>query len=441
MNGTANLPSIDGQSDNFLLLNFGRVIVTGSVYFGNKAKIQNSFGATMEFKSGVNTNNIEFLNLGIIKITGNWYLGNNSKLNNQNAIEASGQIEFNSSEIVNAGRLQSAGKFIISQGTYQNNCRTIAGSQFQINSTTVTNNGLIWLKADGTDPKLVNGGTINGMPGSTVKAVNLENNGKITGNGYYYFTGTTTHNNKGSIGVNNSTDRIYVYDVTRSNANTIFDAQYGTVNNNVSYSVFAAPDTVNILPNCGVASRSELLPVKWNYFTVNVSNNIPTLKWSSEQDNGTKFEIERSYDNRSYSVIHSFVDNASKTNFVYNDDQVNTHASVVYYRVRATEPTGAQKITDTRSVRFHNQAGLKVQTTPNPFNNQFSISFQSTRRENLTVLVYNLAGQQQFAKTITVANGFNSITINEAASLKPGMYMVQLVGEAGVVSTEKIVKN
>lgn len=441
VNGTANLPSIDGQSDKFLLLNFGRVTVNGTVYFGNKAKIQNSFGATMEFKSGMNTNNVEFLNLGNIKITGSWYLGNSSKLNNQNAIEATGQIEFNSSEITNAGRLQTAGKFIISQGSYQNNCRTIIGSEFQINGTTVTNNGLIWIKADGTDSKLVNGGTIIGQPGSTVKAVNLENNGTITGNGYYYFTGTTTHNKKGSIGSTNNTEHIYVFDATRSNANTIFDAQYGTIRNNVSFSAFTAPDTVNILPNCGLAARSEILPVKWNYFTVNVSNNIPTLKWSSEQDNGTKFEIERSYDNRNFSVIHSFVDNASKTNFTYNDDQVNTQASVVYYRVRATEPTGAQKITETRNVRFHNQAGLKVQATPNPFQHQFSISFQSTRRENLTVLVYNLAGQQQFAKTITVANGFNSITINEASSLKPGMYMVQLVNETGVVATEKIIKN
>lgn len=31
VNGTANLPSIDGQSDKFLLLNFGRVTVNGTV--------------------------------------------------------------------------------------------------------------------------------------------------------------------------------------------------------------------------------------------------------------------------------------------------------------------------------------------------------------------------------------------------------------------------
>lgn len=440
VNGKATLPVIDGQSEKFVLRNFGRVTVNGSTYFGNNATILNNFGATLEFKSGVNTNHVTFENTGNVKITGNWYLGNNSKLTNNNIIEATGEIEFNGSQIVNAGKLQSGSKLIMSNGKYDNNCKTIAGSIFQINGTAVKNNGLIWIKASGADPKLVNGGTIDGVAGSMIKSVNFENNGTIKGSGYYYFTGHTSHN-QGTIGTNGNTgDRIYVNDVTRTNPNTIFDAQSGTIRNNVTFSSFAAPDTVNLYPSCGLAFRSEILPVKWNYFTVNISNNIPTLNWSSEQDNGTKFEIERSYDNRNFSTIHSFVDNSSKTTFTFNDAQVNTQSTVVYYRVRATEPTGAQKITETRSVRFNNQAGLKVQATPNPFTSQFSISFQASRRENLTVRVYNLAGQQQFAKTITVANGFNSITINEAASLTRGMYMVQLVNETGVIATEKIVK-
>ena len=74
----------------FKLKNFGRTVINGSVYLGNSAKLDNNFGATIEFKNAINFNNVELSNYGIIKATGNIYIGNGSKFNNNNIIEVAG---------------------------------------------------------------------------------------------------------------------------------------------------------------------------------------------------------------------------------------------------------------------------------------------------------------------------------------------------------------
>jgi hypothetical protein len=86
------------------------------------------------------------------------------------------------------------------------------------------------------------------------------------------------------------------------------------------------------------------------------------------------------------------------------------------------------------------QNNLKVQASPNPFTNYFTISFKAERTEKMTLRVINLSGQQQFAKTITASNGFNSISVSEAANLSSGLYLVQLTNETGVIATEKMMK-
>ncbi len=441
VNGKATLPGLNGQSSRFKLKNFGRTVINGSVYMGNNAKLENNFGATIEFKNAINFNNVDLTNYGIIKATGNIYIGNGSKFNNNNIIEVGGNLEFNNTTIKNYGKVATDGQLIMSGGSYENNCMTSADEGIFINNTNLENNGLVWATNQGSNSRIVNGGTIDGEEGSVIMSHDFENNGNIQGSGYYYFTGETRHNS-GNIGTNgNNGDQIIVFDATRSNNNTIFDNQYGQVRRSVVFQQFAQPQTSGAYPACGTAFRSEvILPIRWNFFTVSLSNQLPSLQWGAEQDNGTMFEVERSYDGINFTSIYSFVAVNAENKFSYNDNTVNTNAAIAYYRIRAVEPTGAVKISETRSVRFSMQNNLKVQASPNPFTNYFTISFKAERTEKMTLRVINLSGQQQFAKTITASNGFNSISVSEAANLSRGLYLVQLTNETGVVATEKMMK-
>jgi hypothetical protein len=131
---------------------------------------------------------------------------------------------------------------------------------------------------------------------------------------------------------------------------------------------------------------------------------------------------------------------AGITEYHYDDRAVNTQASIVYYRVRAIELSGAEKFTETKTVRFNLQKGIAVQTSPNPFTSQFSLSIQSDVKTVATIRIFTLGGQLQATKSVNVGKGLNTIAITEAASFARGIYVIQLTDGNGLVASEKVVK-
>lgn len=426
----------------FILENRGITEITGSTAMnGGTQSWNNYFGATLKFSGTVSMNSDAVLvNDGTITGTSDFTVNSGSVLTNNNIITLNGAFSSNGGQFNNLGKLES-GDLTFNSGTaFTNNCRLIINGSFT-NNASLVNDGLIWIPAQYSSATLTNTGTITGTANGKVKVKNFINYGTLNGKGYYYFTGTTL--NTGTVGVSGSTtDSIKIYDATRFNPNTIFDLQFGTVRANATFSSLTAPDTVFAYTSCSTTylSMMSLLPVKWNFFYVNVSRNTPVLSWSSEQDPGTVFEIQRSYNGADFTATGTIVSKAGKMDYSFEDAAVNAQAGIVYYRIRAIELSGEQKFTDTKTVRFYNQKGVSVQTMPNPFTSQFSINYQSEETVTLVIKVYNMSGQLQASKIAMVSKGFNSIAVTEAASFPKGIYVVQLSSENNLVATEKIVK-
>ncbi len=443
--GTAKFNADLKPGDNFTIHNYGVIwCVNNAELNGNSIVLNNYFGGSIRFGKDLTLNNNNALvNRGMMTVTGNVTLNSNASITNKYVTTISGNFTLNSSsQITNEGTFQANGSMTFnSSGQVKNMCRLIAGAGITNNSNNVTNDGLIWAKASAnTNTNLItNSGKITNSANARVKSVNFTNYGTLAGSGYYYFTGTTY--NTGTTGVSgNTTDTIRIYDVTRSNANTIFDTQWGTVRPNTKYVVFAAPDTTNNFGNCSVELISNVpLPIKWNYFHVNVSNNTPALNWGAQPDPGTVFEIERSYDGSVFSSIETMNEDG-KTVFSYTDSRVNSNMAAVYYRIKAVEPTGVIKYSETRVVKFSTKNGISIQAVPNPFTSQLSISYQSAAREMLTIRIINMAGQVQVNKIVMMNSGFNSIAIAEAAGLTKGVYMLQISNSTTTIASEKIVK-
>ncbi len=441
--GSATLSSINGQSSSFYLKNYGNITVTGDTYLGNSAKLENNYGATITFNGGVNFNNSTLINNGTILAKDDWYSGSSSVLTNNNLFTVEGNLQVNGSVSTNGGTFYTKKKLTLSNATFTNTCRTAADATIEINNSTVNNDGLFWASNATHNSLITNGGTIVSTINGRIKSVNFVNNGTISGRGFLYFTGTTTNNGGGKIGKSGTTsDTLKIYDVTRTNNNGIFDNQWGTIYPNTKYVAFTAPDTVYAYPSCAMQyiSMMTVLPVKWNFFTVNLSNNIPSISWSSEQEEGTYFEIQRSYNGTDFSSVTVTASETGKTNYSYDDRNVNTDAAIVYYRIKAIERSGAQKFTEVKTIRFNNKQGVSVQTAPNPFTSQFSINYQSEEKGMLVIKIYSLNGQLQATKASSVSKGFNSVAVTEAASLVKGIYVVQLSSNGKMVASEKIVK-
>ncbi len=443
--GNATLPNFSTLS-GFSLENYGNITVNGYAQMAQSAQtFNNYFGATITFNGdfAMNISGGHFINQGDMVVNGTFSINSAATFANRRSIVVNGNINVNGGTLSNLGRFYATGKMTFaSNSVFQNNCRAIADNGIEISnaSATVYNNGLLWSTVSKNNSYFTNSGTFISTANAYVKAANLTNWGTIRGAGYFYFTGNTIGG--GNIGTaGNTSDTIRVYDVTRSNPNTIFDSHNSNVYPNVKYQVFSAPDTLNAsIGACAPETATLPLAVKWNYFLVNLSNNVPVLEWSAQLDNSTNFEVQRSYDGNNFSTIAVVLSAEEMQKYQYADQQVNTQVKVVYYRIRAVEPSGYVKFSDVRSVRFANTTNTTVQVTPNPFTSQFSIGYTAAARENVQIRVINLSGQVMVTRSATMNAGFNSLTVTEASSLTKGMYLVQIVSENRVVASEKLLK-
>jgi hypothetical protein len=429
-------------NSDFVLLNYGTLWAKQVVELNGSSQTWNIlYGSTLKLDQGLTNNGNTIINRGTITSGGSIVLNSGAVLTNRYQATIAGSFTANSSTVTNEALFQVTGAVTFNSGSVvSNNCRMITSGGYFINTNTVTNNGLLWAKAASGNGNITNSGTITNGANGKIKSVNLNNYGTLKGSGYFYFTGNTF--NSGTTGVSGTTsDTLKIYDVSRSNSATIFDQQFGTVRPNTVYRVFAAPDTINNFPGCSSELLSNIaLPVKWNYFFVNLSSNLPSLNWSADQDPGTLFEIQRSYDGTNFQAIKTIAAEENKTAYRFDDQLVNTQTAIVYYRIRAIEPNGNQKYSETRTVKFSTKNGVTIQTVPNPFTSQFTINYQSTERTLISVKVYSLNGQLQLTKNAAVTNGYNSINVPEAAGLAKGMYMVQVSNNNTIVTTEKIIK-
>ncbi len=445
VNGTANIKNLSALN-GFSLENYGNTTFDGGwQQLTGNGKINNYFGAVLNFTGNMalNSSANEIVNQGDINVVSDLTFNSGSKINNRKSVIAGGDIVFNNgAAIINIGKFQAKTLTFNSGSTLTNNCRMIATGEIVLNKSTVTNTGLIWSSNANNDSKItINAnGNLNLSGNGTIKSVTFVNSGVITGSGNMYFTGATTGN--GTIGSATGTgNMINVFDATRTSSSRIFDTQGAGVNTNtVQFTNVPAPDTINTLATCAPEEAPLPLPVKWESFNVNLSNNVPVLDWKASFDYETSFEIQRSYDGITFNTIAIVLSMDNIRSYQYKDNQVNANSKIVYYRINGKEITGESKLSDTRTVRFSNTQNVSLQVVPNPFVNQLQVQYQATEKETITIRVINTSGQALVTKNVGVSNGFNSIAVTEAGSFVKGVYFLQVISNNKIIATEKVVK-
>jgi hypothetical protein len=434
-------------NSNFTLHNYGVVWASSTTLMSGSSQVWNNYyGALLRLDGDAQmTNDNTINNFGTMTCGANLTMVGNSNINNKNVITVAGNYLNSGGTFTNEGRFQTTGSITFNNGlaVINNYCRMIAEGGIHNTSGFVYNYSYMWAKSSLGLGNIVNSGTLTNGPNGIVHGATLNNTGTINGAGKIYITGYTTTTNLGTTGVLGiTTDTIKFYDVSRTNPLTIYDNQTGIVRPNTVYRTFAAPDSnASYVTGCAVELLNTIpLAVNWNYFFVTLADETPALNWSAKYDRGTVFEVQRSYDGINFHQIKNVNSVNAIAEYNFNDELVNDKSTVVYYRIKAIEPGGAQKYSETRTVKFRNKAGVAIQTAPNPFTSDFTINYQTTEQGRITIKLYNMNGQQLLVKNVTVNNSFNSITITEAAQLTKGMYVVQVTRDNKLVSAEKIIK-
>ncbi len=185
-------------------------------------------------------------------------------------------------------------------------------------------------------------------------------------------------------------------------------------------------DYTLIVADCGP------LPVQLTSFNGRYSGGKALLDWQTSQElNSDRFELFRSTDGLDFikvGVVRSAGNSNTIKNYSYQDNINGNSGNYVYYRLKQIDKDG--KATFSSVVRLSLGSISTFDIFPNPFSNNFTVSFGADRTSTATLRIQNSAGNLVYTKTINVTKGNNSVVMNNLPALGPGVYYVTVYNEA-----------
>ncbi|MBO9202344.1 MULTISPECIES: T9SS type A sorting domain-containing protein [Niastella] len=193
---------------------------------------------------------------------------------------------------------------------------------------------------------------------------------------------------------------------------------------------FAASNT-GISPN---GFSVSILPVVFNGFYAIRNNNNVVLNWSTAMEHNNKnFEVQRSFDGSTWTVIASLAGAGNSDNiqqYSYTDKNMTT--AVAYYRIRQVDINGGYEYSIVKTVRANEAApATKIYANGNTVNVEFNQDLKNT----VTVRVIDMNGRVIGQKDNQQASYRMTINISNHIT---GMYLVQLNNNAGWNEVKKV---
>lgn len=172
------------------------------------------------------------------------------------------------------------------------------------------------------------------------------------------------------------------------------------------------------------------LPVRLSNFTAKRSRDNVQIDWTTAQEiNSAKFEIERSFNGRTFETIGSTraAGNSNRlTAYAFTDYNplAVQRVQVIYYRLKMVDRDNTFEYSNTVPVRF-NERGTTL-LYPNPFKDVISIETEIENNAKASVEVYDIAGSKVFEKAYELASGNSVINVNELSGYTNGVYLIKV---------------
>ena len=188
-------------------------------------------------------------------------------------------------------------------------------------------------------------------------------------------------------------------------------------------------------------SWSDVVPVELVSFNASANGSVVNLSWATATElNNNGFSIERKTSSSNWQTI-GFVKGSGTTTVMnnYNFADRNILSQTIYsYRLKQIDFDGMFSYSKVVQVSTNLISTFELkQNYPNPFNPETQISFSIAKDGFVSLIVYNLLGQE--VKTLVSRNlgaGSHSI-IFDASTLHSGIYIYKLTS-AGSTLTKKM---
>jgi hypothetical protein len=192
-----------------------------------------------------------------------------------------------------------------------------------------------------------------------------------------------------------------------------------------------------------------VLPVTYQSFNAALNNNMVHLYWTTDAEtNNDHFEVERSFDQTSFSTVGFVVgaqsDNNGIKQYSFKDDnnEILKH-NVIYYRLKQVDANGNYNYSVVKIVRYNNinETKLVLQVMPNPYMDKLNVNFDSKNDGKAEIRMISVSGAVVKKIETTINKGFNNVQVLDLSSQLPGMYVVNIVVNGVSVGSQKIIKN
>jgi hypothetical protein len=162
-----------------------------------------------------------------------------------------------------------------------------------------------------------------------------------------------------------------------------------------------------------------------------------SIKWKvSDEVTGTKYELQRSKDDQTWTTIYIKTALAAATAIDYQFIDVYATKPVSYYRIKYVDPVGKTHFTPVTKIQFSLLNAVSIY--PNPAKNDARIEIDSKGQGTSEIFIRDVSGKIIHSQTITIVKGLNSFPLNFINNMVSGIYTIQL-SLPGQQYTQKLV--
>ncbi len=224
--------------------------------------------------------------------------------------------------------------------------------------------------------------------------------------------------------------------------NIKFKVKVGAIPGSVSNTarITAASQAGDVFTDDGTAIMSPTggpTPVKLSAFNAVLKNNDGVLNWITEIEiNNNHFEIERSEDAVNFEKRGIVMGNGSTTitqhyNYI---DNINTGASIIYYRLKNVDTDGKSSYSKIIALRLKGSMN-DFSVYPNPFESNLKINFIVPLDVTVQCRIISFDGKEVLSRKMAIQKGENIIVLKDLEKIASGNYILEIN-----TGTEKFIK-
>lgn len=186
------------------------------------------------------------------------------------------------------------------------------------------------------------------------------------------------------------------------------------------------------------------MDVKLFSFDARLQNKTGVLTWVTDfEQNNHYFEVQRSedgvkFDKRGY--VDSRGNSTVKQTYTYNDE-LNTSAKIVYYRLKMVDLDGTFEYSKTIAIRIAGSFSAETFSVyPNPFRGDVKVRISSSEDVKATFRLISFDGKEINIRSINISKGENIIVLSDYNNIPSGNYILEVTTAADKFIS-KIVKH